>query len=65
MQGFSAEKNFSSRLNIAALREMGLEPIDQKEDDVDDEKEDDEKYDHGQCMFFLGPGCGGWAGLMV
>jgi hypothetical protein len=65
MHGFSSEKNFSSRLNIAALREMGLEPIDQKEDDVDDEKEDDEKYDHGQCTFFLGLGCGGGAGLMV
>ena len=37
MEGLSVEKNFSSRLNVAALRELGLEPIDQKEDDVDDD----------------------------
>jgi len=57
MHGLSVQKNFSSRLNVAALREMGmhvdeeddegLEQMDEK-DNADDEKQDDEKYDHGQ-----------------
>jgi hypothetical protein len=61
MHGLSVQKNFSSRLNVAALREMGmhvdeeddegLEQMDEK-DNVDDEKQDDEKYDHGQGRSF-------------
>lgn len=52
------QKNFSSRLNLAALKELGLEPedaagggfdglqvMDEKDDDEDGKEDDNEKYD--------------------
>jgi len=66
MEGFMAEKNFSSRLNLAALKELGLDPedggsgpsygfdglqaMDEKDDDGDEKDDDNEKYEPGTCF---------------
>jgi hypothetical protein len=53
MEGLMVQKNFSSRLNLAALKELGLEPEDAPGGGFDglqvmDEKDDDEKEDDNE-----------------
>ena len=53
MEGLMVQKNFSSRLNLAALKELGLEPEDGPGGGFDglqvmDEKDDDEKEDDNE-----------------
>lgn len=53
MEGLMVQKNFSSRLNLAALKELGLEPQDGPGGGFDglqpmDEKDDDEKEDDNE-----------------
>jgi hypothetical protein len=48
MGNFMTQKNFSSRINVAALKELGLDLAEGYTDDLqvmDDEKSDDEKED--------------------
>jgi transcription factor IIIB subunit 2 len=68
MEGFMAEKNFSSRLNLAALKELGLDPGDgggggpsygfdglqamDEKDDDGDEKDDDNEKYEPGTFFF-------------
>jgi hypothetical protein len=58
MEGLMTQKNFSSRLNLAAMKELGLDPgdgpgggfdglqvMDEKDDDENEKEDDNEKYD--------------------
>ena len=72
MEGFMAEKNFSSRLNLAALKELGLDPGDgggggpsygfdglqamDEKDDDGDEKDDDNEKYEPGTCFLVSNG---------
>jgi len=67
MEGLMTQKKFSSRLNLAAMKELGLDPgdgpgggfdglqvMDEKDDDENEKEDDNEKYDErGECSYYV------------